>query len=94
MPEMISLLYHLCRVFSWRRVRRFAIFHSSRTVPAAGWNKEAFDMRDELDARIWNEFHGQFSDDLSRLFQAVKVTFCKIAEINFRAPWRTTSSNC
>lgn len=51
-------------------------------------------MRDEMDARIWNEHGHQLSEDLHRFFQAVKVTFCKMAAINFRAPWRSTADNC
>jgi hypothetical protein len=51
-------------------------------------------MRDEMDARIWNEHGHQFSEDLHRFFQAVKVTFCKIAAINFSAPWRKPASRC
>ncbi|HEX8534159.1 MAG TPA: hypothetical protein VF662_08330 [Allosphingosinicella sp.] len=51
-------------------------------------------MRDEMDARMWDAHGQQFSDDLHRLFQAVKVTFCKIAAINFAAPWRKSAPNC
>ena len=48
-------------------------------------------MRDEIDARIWSEHHEQFSKDLARLFDAIRVTFCKLARIQFSAPWRPES---
>ncbi len=51
-------------------------------------------MRDEIDARIWNEHGRQISEDLHRFFRAVHVTFCKMAEINFSAPWRKSSRRC
>ena len=51
-------------------------------------------MRDQMDAGIWNEHGRQFSEDLHRLFRAVQVTFCKMAEINFAAPWRKTAGRC
>ncbi len=51
-------------------------------------------MRDEIDARIWNEHGHQFSDDLHRLFKAIAVTFCKLAEVQFRAPWRKRTTHC
>ncbi len=49
-------------------------------------------MRDEMDARMWNEHGPRFSDDVARLAEAVRVTFCKLAAIQFRAPWRKTEA--
>jgi hypothetical protein len=51
-------------------------------------------MHDQFDSRIWLESHRQFSDDVVRLLKSLKVVFCKMAEIHFRAPWRSTASNC
>jgi len=51
-------------------------------------------MRDELDARIWAAHGHQFSEDLHRFFKAVHVTFCRMAAINFAAPWRKTARHC
>ena len=48
-------------------------------------------MRDEMEARIWGENHEQFSSDLARLFEAIRVTFCKLARIQFSAPWKPES---
>ncbi len=51
-------------------------------------------MRDEIDARIWNEHGHQFSGDLHRLLKAIQVTFCKLAAIQFSAPWRPRTTDC
>ena len=51
-------------------------------------------MHDQFDSRIWLETHSQFSADVARLLQSVKIIFCKMADINFRAPWRKTASRC
>jgi hypothetical protein len=51
-------------------------------------------MRDEMDARLWVEHGRQFSEDLRRLFRALKVTFCRMAAVNFAAPWRKPASDC
>jgi hypothetical protein len=45
-------------------------------------------MRDELDSRIWTENHSQFSADLARALEAIRITFCKLARIQFSAPWK------
>jgi hypothetical protein len=45
-------------------------------------------MRDELDSRIWAENHSQFSADLARALEAIRITFCKLARIQFSAPWK------
>ena len=45
-------------------------------------------MRDELDGRIWAEHHHRFSADLARALQAIRITFCKMARIQFSAPWK------
>ena len=49
-------------------------------------------MRDELDARIWNEHGHQFSEDLHRLLKGVAVTFRRLHAIQFHAPWRDSKS--
>ncbi len=51
-------------------------------------------MRDEMDARIWAAHGRQFSEDIHRLLQALRVTFCRMAAINYRAPWRETAEDC
>jgi hypothetical protein len=45
-------------------------------------------MRDELDSRIWTDNHSQFSADLARTLEAIRITFCKLARIQFSAPWK------
>ena len=50
-------------------------------------------MRDEIDASIWNEHGRQFSEDLHKLIQAVRVTFSRMADIHFRAPWRKSNAS-
>ena len=49
-------------------------------------------MRDEIDARIWNEHGHQFSEDLHRLFKTVAVSLRRLHAIQFHAPWRDTKS--
>ena len=51
-------------------------------------------MHDQLDSRIWLEGHQQFSDGVARLWQSLKIVFCKMAEIHFRAPWRNSANHC
>ncbi len=51
-------------------------------------------MRDQIDARLWDTHGRQFSDDLHRFFGAVHHTFCRMAAINFAAPWRKPTKNC
>ncbi len=51
-------------------------------------------MRDEIDARIWNEHGHQFSEDLHRLLQTLWVSLCKLNEIQFSAPWRKRKAGC
>jgi hypothetical protein len=51
-------------------------------------------MRDEMDARLWEAHGREFSDDLHRLLRAVMVTFCRMAAINFAAPWRKRAGRC
>ena len=51
-------------------------------------------MRDQLDARDWIQSHDQFSNEVGRLLHALKIVFCKMAEIHYRAPWRTTAADC
>ena len=45
-------------------------------------------MRDLIEARLWDEHGHRFSDDLHRLFASVKVSFERLAAIQFDAPWR------
>jgi hypothetical protein len=45
-------------------------------------------MRDEIDARIWNEYGHQFSEDLHRMLKVLWVSLCKLNKIQFEAPWR------
>lgn len=53
-------------------------------------------MRDEMDARIWNEHGHQFSEDLHRLIETVretvKVSLRRLHAMEFHAPWRDTKS--
>lgn len=49
-------------------------------------------MRDGMDARMWAELGPRFSEDVARLVKAIDVTFCKLAAIQFRAPWRNTKA--
>jgi hypothetical protein len=49
-------------------------------------------MRDEIDARIWNEHGQQFSEDLHRLLKTVAVSLKRLHAIQFDAPWRKTRS--
>lgn len=52
-------------------------------------------MRDEIDARLWENHREQFVADLGKLFAALRTTYCRIAAIRSRAPWRPRSSqNC
>ena len=44
-------------------------------------------MRDEMEARMWDRNHQQFSRDLDRLFEKIAVVFRKLAKIEFDAPW-------
>jgi hypothetical protein len=48
-------------------------------------------MRDEMDARMWEAHGRQFSEQMYRIYEAVKVTFCRMAAINFAAPWRSAA---
>ena len=45
-------------------------------------------MRDEIDGRLWVEHGHQFSEDMDRLFSGFKLTFKRMAAIQFEAPWR------
>ncbi|HEY0626625.1 MAG TPA: hypothetical protein VGD10_07810 [Allosphingosinicella sp.] len=51
-------------------------------------------MRDEMDARIWNEHHQAFSQSLSNLVTAavdtIRMTLRKLHKIEFGAPWKPT----
>lgn len=45
-------------------------------------------MRDEMDARIWNEHGARFSKDVGRALAKLKHVFDRIHAVEFRAPWR------
>jgi hypothetical protein len=51
-------------------------------------------MRDEMEGRFWAEHGHHFSEDVSRFLKAVNVTFCRMAAINFAAPWRKSANDC
>ncbi len=55
-------------------------------------NERIDKMRDEIDARIWNEHGHQFSEALHRFLQGVALTFRRLHAIQFHAPWRDTKS--
>lgn len=48
-------------------------------------------MRDEMDARIWNEHHTAFSDSLDRLFRNIGDALKRLHQIEFSAPWRDSA---
>lgn len=49
-------------------------------------------MRDEIDSRIWVEHGHAFSEDLARLFAAIRASvgtaLKRLSEIEFDAPWK------
>jgi hypothetical protein len=49
-------------------------------------------MRDEMDGRIWVEHHADFSAFIAGAIDALKVSFKKLHEIEFDAPWRRAAS--
>ena len=51
-------------------------------------------MRDEVDARIWGEHGDEFSASIDRLVKKAYQVFCKMAAIQFSAPWRKRAGEC
>lgn len=51
-------------------------------------------MRDEIEGRLWSDHHEAFSASLHRGFAAIALVFCKMARIQFSAPWRTPGDAC
>ena len=49
-------------------------------------------MRDEMDARIWNEHHADFSAFLGRAIDNLWAGFERLVAIEYDAPWRHTNS--
>lgn len=47
-------------------------------------------MRDEMDMRMWNAHHADFSRSIDRLMDA----FRKLVAIQYAAPWRTPRRKC
>lgn len=45
-------------------------------------------MRDEMDARIWNEHHEGFSDSLHAAFAKIGTAFEALHRYQWAAPWR------
>jgi hypothetical protein len=45
-------------------------------------------MRDEMDARIWNEHGAEFSASLHEFFLGLGAAFRRLQEIRFAAPWK------
>ena len=51
-------------------------------------------MRDEFDARFWIDHHTGFTSSLHAALKSLGVVFCKLARIQFSAPWRTEEKPC
>jgi hypothetical protein len=47
-------------------------------------------MRDEMDMRMWNAHHGDFSKGLDRLMHA----FRRLVSIQYAAPWDRQHKEC
>ena len=45
-------------------------------------------MRDEIDARLWNEHHTAFSDSITAALETVMASLYALNRIQFDAPWR------
>jgi hypothetical protein len=45
-------------------------------------------MRDQIDGRLWAEHGHLFATQLAELLRAAMAGFCRLAAINFAAPWR------
>ena len=69
-------------------------FHTEPESPGGGTNEGGIEMRDQLDARDWIQSHDQFSNEVGRLLRDLKIVFCKMADIQFRAPWRRAAADC
>jgi hypothetical protein len=65
----------------------------SSTVTPAGGEIGSFEMRDEIDSRLWVEHGSAFSEDLAKLFQQIGDAFARLTEIQYRAPW-TNQRGC
>ncbi len=51
-------------------------------------------MRDEMDMRVWNAHHREFSDTVARGFAALGGAFRKLTAIQFAAPWNARRTDC
>lgn len=47
-------------------------------------------MRDEMDMRMWNAHHAEFSSGIDRLMDA----FRKLVAIQYAAPWSARRKEC
>ena len=51
-------------------------------------------MRDEMDMRMWNAHHSDFSDTVARGFAAIGEGFRKLTAIQYAAPWNARRKDC
>lgn len=45
-------------------------------------------MRDEMDMRLWESHHADFSAFLADVIDKARVSFERLVAIEFDAPWR------
>jgi hypothetical protein len=48
-------------------------------------------MKDEMEGRIWSEYHHEIAAGIGRFLGAVMHAFCVLNAIEYSAPWRVIS---
>jgi hypothetical protein len=51
-------------------------------------------MRDEMDARLWNQHHERFSADMATFLKRLADAMRLLNAIQWAAPWRRQRSGC
>jgi hypothetical protein len=59
---------------------------------AGSGNGRKHKMRDEMDMRLWEAHHSDFSAFLAEALGKVRVSFERLVAIEFDAPWRGSSA--
>jgi len=57
-------------------------------APRRRSSRGSFEMRDEIDSRLWLEHGSAFTEDLAKLFRQAGEAINRLNEVQFRAPWR------
>ena len=51
-------------------------------------------MRDEMDMRMWNAHHREFSESVARGFAAIGEGFRKLTALQYAALWNARRKDC